>query len=405
MKFLFCSLSSYGFIYPAIGIAKTLRQRGHEVIFITSATFSKIISRAGFESITCAEKDNPGFQVWNWGEPFAVAIQVKYIEYGIKSFTPDVIVGQQLTIGPLITRKLHNIPVAILGLAAYLLPACESLLNRSPQTESEKRLVWRYEVMMQAYNQACELFGLSHSFANFRETPLLGDLFLLRSVPELEGNIDILPDRVHLVGDCLWEPFLFDDKLICWLKKFDTSTNPLIYVQPGRSFQEPKFWSYLVDALKNRLVRVVASVGRMDGEIGEIPKNFFVRNHVSQGLILPKAKAVISSGHTTSVLGAITHKLPSLIIPRGSGTEDIAERCQRAGGAICLSLSHVTAETMREAVDKLLDCLQLQKNAQLLQQAFVKANGLDRTADLLELLVLIRHPVSRQTSIYKMLKK
>lgn len=405
MKFLFCSLSSYGFVYPAIGIAKTLRQRGHEIVFVTNTVFSKIINRAGFESIACTEKDNPGFQVWNWGEPFAVAIQVKYIEYAIKNFAPDVILGQQLTLGPLITRELHNIPVAVLGLAAYLLPACESLLKRLPQTESEKRQVWRYEVMMQAYNQTCELLGLPQSYANYRETPLLGDLFLLRSVPELEGNVNALPDSVHLVGDCLWEPFLFDAELICWLKKFDALTNPLIYVQPGRSFEDPKFWSHLVDALKNCAVRVVASVGRMDGEIGEIPQNFFIRNYVSQGLILPKARAVISNGHSTAVLGAITHGLPSLIIPRGSGTEDIAERYQRTGGAICLSPFEVTVETIRQAVDKLLNCPNLPKNSQLLQQAFIRANKSNQAADLLEFLAFTRHSVSRQMPISKMLKK
>ena len=395
MKFLFCSLSNYGSIYPVIGIAQTLRQRGHEVLFLTSSTLGKIIKKAGFESVACSVKDNVGFRVYNWSKPFAVAIQVKYIEYVIKNFAPDVIVGQHLTLGPLITRRLYNIPVAILGLAAYLYPACKSLLERSPQTESEKRLVWRYGEMMRIYNEACESLKLSPSSANYRETPLLGDLFLLRSVTELEGNVNILPSRVHLVGDCLWEPPLFDAELIWWLQQFDTSTKPLIYVQPGRSFEAPKFWPYLVNALKNCPVHVIASVGRMDGEIGEIPENFFVRKHIPQGLILPKAKAVISSGHSTAVLGAITHNLPSLIIPHGSGTEDIAERYQRAGAAICLSPFSMTVETIGKAIDQLLDCPNLQKNSQLLQQAFIKANDKNQIAHLLEDLAFTRYPVLR----------
>ncbi len=395
MKFLFCSLSNYGFIYPAIGIAQTLRQRGHEVLFLTSSTLGKIIEKAGFELVTCSEQDNPGFRVYNWGKPFAVAIQVKHIEYAIKNLAPDMIVGQHLTLGPFITRRLCNIPVAILGLAAYLYPACKSLFERSPQTESEERLVWRYGDMMRLYNEACELLKLSPSSADYRETPLLGDLFLLRSVPELEGNVDILPDRVHFVGDCLWEPPLFAPELICWLKKFDTSTKPLIYVQPGRSFEDPNFWPHLVNALKNRPVHVIASVGRMDGEIGEIPENFFVRKHIPQGLILPKAKAVICSGHSTAVLGAITHKLPSLTIPYGSGTEDIAERCQRAGVSIRISPFQMTVETIGKAVDQLLDCPNLQKNSQLLQQAFIKANNKNQAAYLLEDLAFTRDPVLR----------
>ena len=133
----------------------------------------------------------------------------------------------------------------------------------------------------------------------------------------------------------------------------------------------------------------------MDGEIGEIPENFFVRKHIPQGLILPKAKAVICSGHSTAVLGAITHKLPSLIIPCGSGTEDIAERCQCAGVSICISPFQMTVETIGKAVDQLLDCPNLQKNSQLLQQAFIKANNKNQAAYLLEDLAFTRDPVLR----------
>ena len=395
MKFLFCSPSNYGSIFSAIDIAQTLHQQGHKVIFLTSSVLEQIIRQAGFELFVCTEKDNPGFRVYNWGKPSAIAIQVKYIKDAIKNFSPDVIVGHHLTLGVLIIRKLYNIPIAILGLAAYLYPVDKSLLKRSPKTKIEKELVWRYGDMMRLYNKACESLKLPSSSANYRETPLLGDLYLLRSVPELEGNVKQLPKQVHLIGDCLWEPPLLDAKLNYWLQQFDTLSKPLIYVQPGRSFEYPNFWSCLVEALKNRPVSIVASVGRMDGEIGEIPENFFVRKHIPQGLILPKAKAVISSGHTTAVLGAITHGLPSLIIPHGSGTEDIAERCQKAGAAICLSPFEMTAEKISQAVDQLLDDQNLQKNSQLLQQAFTKAKDNNQIVHLLENLAFTREPVLR----------
>jgi MGT family glycosyltransferase len=399
MRFLFCSLTSHGFVYPAIGIAKTLRQRGHEIAFVTGHAFSESLKQAGFKRIPCTVKDSPSFQVQTWGEPLAVAMQVKHLEYALDHFAPDVLVGHQLTLGPLITGEHYSLPVAVLGLAAYLWPACKSLLERPSSSESEERLVWRYGDMMKHYNRVRELFRLPLSHANYRETPLLSDLFLLQSVPELEGDVDALPGRVHLIGSCFWEPPLFDAELACWLKEPSASAKPVIYVQVGRSFQDPSFWPHLIDALKNRPVRVIASIGRMDAEAGAIPENFFIRNHVPQGLVLPQARAVISSGHTTSVLGGLTHGLPSLLIPQGSGTEDIAEHCQRAGAAICLSPSEVTAEMLEQAVKTLLNCPNLQQNAQILQQAFAKMNGLERAAELLELLAVTRRPVLRQMCV------
>ena len=395
MRFLFCSLASHGFVYPAMGIAQVLRQHGHEVAFVTDLTFSDTLKQAGCERIPRGHTDGPSFQVKLWAEPLAVAVQVKHIEYALEQFGPDIILGQQLTFGPLIAAHRHCLPVAILGLAAYLWPASAALLRRAPRSERERRLVWRYAAMMERYNQALALFGLPPSQAHYRDTPLLGDLFLLQSVPELEGEVHEFPRQVQLIGDCSWEPLQTDIELAHWLEQAHAAQQPVIYVQPGRSFQEAGFWPHVRTSLADRPVCVVASVGRMDSAIGAIPENFFVRSHVPQGLVLPHAQAVICSGHTTAVLGALTHGLPSLLIPNGSGTEDITERCQHAGAAISLAPDTVTAATLQHAVETLLQCSSLRHKAQALQQAFAHVHGLERAADLLERLAVTRHPTLR----------
>ena len=66
-------------------------------------------------------------------------------------------------------------------------------------------MVARYHGMMDGLDRARALFGLRPSVRSYTESPLLGDAFL-QSTPTLEGDIDQLPDRVHLVGACVWEP-------------------------------------------------------------------------------------------------------------------------------------------------------------------------------------------------------
>jgi len=395
MKFLFCSLASHGFVYPAIGIAQVLRQRGHTVAFVTDLTFSDTLRQAEFARIPRGQTDGPSFQIKFWGEPLAVAMQVKHIEYALEQFGPDVMLGQQLTFGPLIAAHRHRLPVAVLGLAAYLWPASASLLRRPPRSERERHLVWRYAAMMDQYNQCMALFGLPRSHANHRDTPLLGDLFLLQSVPELAGDVNQFPMQVHCIGACLWESLQVDAELVHWLDQTQAAQRPVIYVQPGQSFHIPGFWPHVLTALADRPVGVVASVGRMDGDIGAIPGNFFVRGHVPQGMVLPRAQAVICNGHTTTVLGAVTHGLPSLLMPNGSGAGDITECCQHAGVAISLAPSAVTAATLQHAVEALLHCSSLRQRAQALQRAFAQVNGLERAADLLEQLAVTRQPVLR----------
>lgn len=399
MKYLFCSLASHGFVYSAIGIALALCRRNHEVAFVTGPAFSKTLMQANIERIPFGAKDGESFQLQQWADPLAIEKQVKHIEYALEYFAPDVLVSHELTLGPLLVGELYNLPVAVLGLAAYLWQASESLMKRLPQLYNYSIVVWRYREMMRYYNQARKLFQLPQNNANFRETPLIGDLFLLQSVPELEGNVDVLPSRVHLVGACLWEPPQTDAALLDWLEEAVASTEPAIYVQPGRSFEQPGFWLHLVKALKEQPIRVVTATGRMDSEVASIPANFFVRHHIPQGLVLPYARAVISSGHTNPVLGALTHGLPSLLIPNGRGTEDIAERCQQAGVAICLPEYAVTAEALGQAVRELLNNSNLWSNVQLLKCAFTKTDGCERAANLLEVLGVSRSPVLREGSL------
>lgn len=385
MKFLFCPLGSYGFINPLIGIAKVLVKKGHQVAFVTHKDFTEILQKEGLERIKRSPEDRSSFQIKLWAEPHAIAIQVKHIEQAIKQFKPDVLVGNQLTFGSLIAGEMYNLPVAVLGLATYLLPTLESPLQDNSPSEKKMRSQWRYENMMGYYKKTRQLLGFTSPIKeNYQETPLLGDLFLLQTIPELEVDIDNLPPQVHLVGSCLWESVSADAELINWLNQPEIIDYPLIYVQMGRSFQHQRFWDYLIEAFSGNSLKIVASVGRMDGELINIPSNFFIREHIPQGLVLPHAKAVISNGHTTSVLGALTHGLPSLLLPNGSGTEDIAECCCQGEVAIALTETEININNLHKAIETLLESSTLRQNAQRLQKAFQKIDSLETVASLLE---------------------
>jgi MGT family glycosyltransferase len=397
MKFLFCSLASYGYINPMIGIAQVLCQRGHTVAFATGSNFSNFLDQLGFKRIPRTHNDGLSFQPEIWADPISIAIQIKHIEYAIEYFSPDILVGNQLTFGSLIAGEMFNLPVGTLGFNTYLLPTSEDCFQSLSISATEERLHWRYKDMMKHYNNALQLLGLPPSSKNLHETPLLGDLFLVQSIPELEINVSQLPNKVHLVGSCLWDLPLKNEPLLDLLNSAQACGMDIIYVQPGRSFKDPKFWPLLVEVLANQPLRVIASVGRMDGDPGQYPSNFFVSDHIPQSLVLPYTSAVISNGHTTSVLGALTHGIPSLLIPNGSGTEEIAESCERAGAVVCLPLCEVTTETLSTSIKFILENVSLKQNALRLQSEFEKYDGLEIAASLFEQLATTQHPVLRRT--------
>ncbi|HEX3131110.1 MAG TPA: hypothetical protein VH394_27490, partial [Thermoanaerobaculia bacterium] len=264
MKFLFCSLATPGMLFPSIGIALALRQRGHQVAFATHAVAGATLESAGLHRIPRGDDDGASFQIEFWGLPLSIAMQVKHVEYALQRFQPDVIVSQQLALGPLLAAERHSLPIAVVGLAAYLWPASEALLHRPPETLRERRNLWRYEETTQIYNQVRGLFGMPPREGDFRSTPLLGDLFLLQSTAELEGDADDLPERVHLVGACLWEPEEEDPDLERWIEEAVAAGESILYVHHGRSFDLPSLWPMIIEVLGARSVRVAASTLRMD---------------------------------------------------------------------------------------------------------------------------------------------
>jgi MGT family glycosyltransferase len=382
MNILFCPLAGYGFVNPLIGIAKALHSRGHAGMFVTGPAFTQALDEADLSRIPRGAQDGPSFDVATWGLPLSVAIQIKHIKYALDRFSADMLVTTQLALGPLLAAEIMGLPVAVLSLATYLWPLWP--LDHKPKTEQERRLQWRYADMMSHYNKARSLVGLSPTDADHLTNPLLGDLFMLQSVPELEQNKYEFPSKVHFVGSCGWEPQTSDMELSTWLDECKAAAEPIIYVQAGRSFHLPSFWPPLRDTLKDKPLRIVAASERMDGEVGSIPNNFFVRAHVPQGKVLPYSSAVIATGHTTAVLGALTHGLPSLLFPTGSGSDDIAEHCEQVGAALCLHEATLGPGVLEKAVDELLVNNNLRQKAEYLRIAFARAGGISRAAELIE---------------------
>jgi MGT family glycosyltransferase len=380
VRFLLCSLSGQGFISSTIGLGLSLAQKGHEVRVVTDLSGEKQLSRQGLERIPRGTQDGPSFQTHLWGQPASIAIQVKHLEFAIKSFQPDVLVGQQLTIGALFAAERLHLPVALLGFCTYLWPR-----EKDPEACGDKGLrEWRYTNDIITHTQLRPAFGLPVPPAGLRVASLLGDLFLVRSIPEFEGDISSLPDPVHLVGPCLWEGDDQDPELDDWLGECRERDIPLIYVHQGRFFDRPHFWPKVVEVFGNSDIRVIACTGSMDCPVGELPPNFLVRKQLLQSKVLRQATAMIASANTTAVLGSLTAGVPSLLIPAGGEQPEVAERCIHAGVARSLDPTEVTPERLRLELLRLAEDDTIRRKARELASRFSQANHFETAVSLLE---------------------
>ena len=90
-------------------------------------------------------------------------------------------------------------------------------------------------------------------------------------------------------------------------------------------------------------------------ELGPLPACIHVARYIPQALVLPHCSAVVSHGGSGSVLGALTHGLPQVLIAMGADQPLNAARCRELGLALTLDPVSATPDDVCTAVAAVLD--------------------------------------------------
>jgi UDP:flavonoid glycosyltransferase YjiC (YdhE family) len=139
----------------------------------------------------------------------------------------------------------------------------------------------------------------------------------------------------------------------------------------------------VLDGVAPLAAEVIVSVGPYvdPDELGPQPSNVRVERHVDQAEVLPRCRAVISHGGSGSVLAALAHGLPSLLLPVGADQPWNADRCEELGVARVLDVVAATPADVREAVAG-LDALRTA--AEGLREEIARLPGPEQVVGVLE---------------------
>ena len=133
-------------------------------------------------------------------------------------------------------------------------------------------------------------------------------------------------------------------------------------------------------------VDVVATIG--DGidpsELGPLPSRIRVERFVPQAEVLARSSAVVSHGGSGSVLGALAHGVPQVLIPMGADQPLNASRCEQLGLARVLDLVAATPEEIRDAIAEVLADCSYRDAADALQAEFAALPGLEHAVERIE---------------------
>jgi MGT family glycosyltransferase len=414
MKFGFLSLPLTGHLNPMTSLARKLKSRGHEVVFIGVPDIQSVVRAADLDFVPFAENEYPpGSIAKRWGG-VAKLHGLDVVRYSVRELTPG-----------LIKAALEHLPgkIAETGVNALILDTAYRFLElvpmhlRLPYVQIWNILhfdssgstpvalySWPHETTPEAlarnveglqifreYREAlmpiaqsyAERNGLEIDWSNPAAT--VSKLAVITQTPkEFDFPIPHLPPQFHYAGPFHdnegREPISFP-----WEKLTDKA---LIYASMGTLVNGlNKVYDTILEAVSGfSEMQVVLSVGRNvnPDDLGPIPSNTIVVRVAPQIELLKRASLCITHAGLNTALEALGEGVPMVAIPIGYDQPGVAARIAYHGVGEFVEIGNLTAQHLSELIVKVTANPKYRDKARWFQKVLAETRGLDIAADIIE---------------------
>jgi UDP:flavonoid glycosyltransferase YjiC (YdhE family) len=343
LRVLFCCRPAFGHVYPLLPLAVACRDAGHEVLFGTGERFVPRLRERGFRAervgISIDEADrlalraDPGLNELPRAERWRFGVVV-FGDVLARRTLDDVVPLLQATDPDLLVYDETDVGA---GAGAHLagVPAVAHSLGRQVPDRIRRAVLER-----------------------LARDSLPSDLF------EANPYLDICPpslqdtsaseprERIQLRPVAPIEPA---DAVPAWIAA--ARFRPLVYVTLG---------TYVAGHVGS-LRAAAAGVGSLDVDVlvtvgpdgdpsalGPVPGSVRVERFVPQGVLLPHVDLVVHHGGSGTLLGALAHGLPQLVLPHGADQFTNAQALLDSGAGRRLLPEEISSESVAGAVRALL---------------------------------------------------
>ncbi len=173
-----------------------------------------------------------------------------------------------------------------------------------------------------------------------------------------------------------------------------SSERPLVYVTLGTVFntESGDLFERLLAGVRDLPVDAVVTVGRdLDpARFGPQPGHVRIEPYIPQSTLLPLCAVSINHGGSGSVVGALAHGVPMVILPMGADQALNADRCRTLGVGVVLDAVDAAARDVRSAVLTLLDDPRYRDAAEDVRDEIARLPGPETVVPRLERLVARR---------------
>jgi UDP:flavonoid glycosyltransferase YjiC (YdhE family) len=358
VRFLFTFAGLRGHLEPLVPIARAARSAGHTVAFAPDPWIAHAVTARGFDVVGEAAPD-PG--------PPPRRPLVAFDRANEERVLREVYVGR---FGRDRARRL-------LGLCADWRP---DVLVRDEADFGAAVAAERLGLP-----RATVLVIASETFV--RPEVVAGALDELRAEHGLEPD----PGLEALDRDLVLSPFpptLRRHGVAVRLRDAAPAAGNSVYFTLGTVFnlESGDLFSRVLAGLRELPKEIVVTVGDdLDpAELGPQPPNVRVERRVDHGEILPRCGAVVFHAGSGTLLDALAHGLPSVLLPMGADQPDNADRCHALGVARVLDPLTVTPAEVRDAVAGVIEEPGYRRAAERLRDELERLPGPEHAVELLE---------------------
>jgi UDP:flavonoid glycosyltransferase YjiC (YdhE family) len=151
----------------------------------------------------------------------------------------------------------------------------------------------------------------------------------------------------------------------------------------------------ILHALRDEPVHLILTIGRNQdpARYGPQPDHVRIARYIPHSLLLPHCDLVLTQGSIHSVIAALAHGLPLVLLPIAGEQPHVAARCAAIGVGRVLDSSERTPEAIRGAVRAVLSNHAYARQAQCLRAEIAAMPGIEHAVGLLERLAEKREPL------------
>jgi MGT family glycosyltransferase len=160
---------------------------------------------------------------------------------------------------------------------------------------------------------------------------------------------------------------------------------PTVYISLGSvDNNHPQFYRNCLKAIDGQPYRVIIAVGTETdiSQFGKIPANCVIQSTVDQIAVLQATDVFVTHCGMNSVSEALYYAVPLVLFPQSPEQQSVANRIHELNAGIFLK--DTAPDTIREAIQTVLNKPALKEGAALIQQSFYQCGGAVEAADFIE---------------------